>query len=102
MREHDTRQVALRPDRSPQGADARFYGDWLRAEAMEGGPEKESENMSDVNIGLGPKMAFILRVYNMREAENAEDREHDREMVQAGVLEAIQHARRGPRHPPTR
>jgi len=33
MREHDTRQVALRPDRSPQGADARFYGDWLRAAA---------------------------------------------------------------------
>ena len=55
------RQVALRPDGSSQGADARFYGDWLRAEAMEGGPEKESENMSDVNIGLGPKMAFILR-----------------------------------------
>jgi hypothetical protein len=53
---------------------------------MEGGPEKESENMSNVNIGLGPKMAFILRVYNMSEAENAEDKEHDHEMVKAGVM----------------
>jgi hypothetical protein len=27
---------------------------------------------------IGPKMAFILRVYQMTEAENAEDIEHDR------------------------
>ena len=27
------RQVALRPDGSSQGADARFYSDWLRAAA---------------------------------------------------------------------
>ena len=27
---------------------------------------------------IGPKMAFILRVYQMTEAENAEDIEHER------------------------
>ena len=37
-------------------------------------------------MGLGPKMAFILRVYRMSEAENAEDIEHDRQMVRAGVM----------------
>jgi hypothetical protein len=42
--------------------------------------------MSDFNKGLGPKMAFILRVYKMSEAENAEDVEHDREAVRAGVM----------------
>ena len=35
---------------------------------------------------IGPKMAFILRVYQMTEAENAEDIEHDREMVRAGLM----------------
>jgi hypothetical protein len=35
---------------------------------------------------LGPKMAFILRVYQMTEAENAEDIERDREMVRAGLM----------------
>ena len=31
-------------------------------------------------------MAFMLRVYQMTEAENAEDEEHDREMVCAGLM----------------
>ena len=35
---------------------------------------------------IGPKMAFILRVYQMTEAENAEDIEHVREMVRAGLM----------------
>ena len=35
---------------------------------------------------FGPKMAFILRVYQMTEAENAEDVERDREMVRAGRM----------------
>ena len=35
---------------------------------------------------IGPKMAFILRVYQMTEAENAEDIERDREMVRAGGM----------------
>jgi hypothetical protein len=42
--------------------------------------------MSDFNTRLGPKMAFILRVYKMSEDENVEDIEHDREMVRAGVM----------------
>jgi hypothetical protein len=42
--------------------------------------------MSEFNIALGPKMAFILRVYNMSEAENQEDIEYDREMVRAGTM----------------
>ena len=44
------------------------------------------QNVLSENIGLGPKMAFILRVYNMSEAENTEDKERDREMVKAGVM----------------
>jgi hypothetical protein len=35
---------------------------------------------------IGPKMAFILRVYQMTEAEDAQDDEHDRQMVSAGVM----------------
>jgi hypothetical protein len=59
--------------------------------------------MSDFNKGLGPKMAFILRVYQMSEAENAEDVEYDRDRHErARVLEAIQHARSGPQHSPAR
>ena len=54
---------------------------------MEHGIETGSEgSMSAFNMGLGPKMAFILRVYRMSEAENAEDIEHDRQMVNAGVM----------------
>jgi len=41
---------------------------------------------------IGPKMAFILRVYQMTEAENAEDIEHDREMVRAGLMSERDHA----------
>lgn len=37
-------------------------------------------------MNIGPKMAFILRVYQMTESENAEDHKHDREMVHAGVM----------------
>jgi len=37
-------------------------------------------------MNIGPKMAFILRVYQMTDAENAEDEEHDREMVKAGLM----------------
>jgi hypothetical protein len=54
---------------------------------MEHGIETGSEgSMNGFNMGLGPKMAFILRVYRMSEAENAEDIEHDRQMVRAGVM----------------
>ena len=54
---------------------------------MEHGIETGSEgSMSAFNMGLGPKMAFILRVYRMSEAENAEDIEHDRQMLRAGVM----------------
>jgi hypothetical protein len=54
---------------------------------MEHGIETGSDDsMSTFNMGLGPKMAFILRVYRMSEAENAEDIEHDRQMVRAGVM----------------
>ena len=35
---------------------------------------------------IGPKMAFILRVYRMTDAENAENVERDREMVAAGLM----------------
>jgi hypothetical protein len=42
--------------------------------------------MSDFNVNLGPKMAFILRVYMMSEAETAEDVEHDWEMVRGGLM----------------
>jgi hypothetical protein len=35
---------------------------------------------------IGPKMAFILRVYHMTDAESAEDDERDREMVDAGLM----------------
>ena len=35
---------------------------------------------------IGPKMAFILRVYHMTDAENAEDVERDHEMVAAGLM----------------
>jgi hypothetical protein len=35
---------------------------------------------------IGPKMSFILRVYQMSEAENAEDIEHDKQMVCAGLM----------------
>jgi hypothetical protein len=37
-------------------------------------------------MNIGPKMAFILRVYQMTDAESAEDEEHDREMVKAGLM----------------
>jgi len=37
-------------------------------------------------MNIGPKMAFILRVYHMTESENAEDIEHDRQMVRVGVM----------------
>jgi len=37
-------------------------------------------------MNIGPKMAFILRVYQMTDAENTEDEEHDREMVKAGLM----------------
>ena len=54
---------------------------------MEHAIETGSEgSMSAFNMGLGPKMAFILRVYRMSEAENAEDIEHDRQTVRAGVM----------------
>jgi hypothetical protein len=35
---------------------------------------------------IGPKMAFILRVYHMTDAESAQDKERDREMVDAGLM----------------
>ena len=35
---------------------------------------------------IGRKIAFILRVYQMTEAESAEDIEHDRQMVRAGLM----------------
>jgi predicted RecB family endonuclease len=44
--------------------------------------------MEASRMNIGPKMAFILRVYQMTESENAEDIEHDREMVRAGVMSA--------------
>jgi hypothetical protein len=44
------------------------------------------ENIATSDAAIGPKMSFILRVYYMSEAENAEDIEHDRQMVQAGVM----------------
>ena len=47
------------------------------------GLKREANNMSRI---IGPKMSFILRVYHMSEAENAQDIEHDRQMVQAGVM----------------
>jgi hypothetical protein len=37
-------------------------------------------------MNIGPKMAFILRVYQMTDAENAQDEEHDLEMVKAGLM----------------
>lgn len=37
-------------------------------------------------MSLGPKMAFILRVYEMSEAENAADAERDLERVRAGAM----------------
>jgi hypothetical protein len=43
---------------------------------------------------IGPKIAFILRVYQMTEAENAKDIEHDREMVRAGVMSARTYEKR--------
>jgi len=43
--------------------------------------DKEASSMK-----IGPKMAFILRVYHMTEAENAEEIEHDREMVRIGRM----------------
>ena len=39
-------------------------------------------------MNIGPKMAFILRIYQMTESENAEDVEHDREMVRVGAMSA--------------
>jgi hypothetical protein len=47
------------------------------------GLKREASSVTNV---IGPKMSFILRVYYMSEAENAEDIEHDRQMVQAGVM----------------
>ena len=35
---------------------------------------------------IGPKMAFILRAYHMTDAESAQDKESDREMVNAGLM----------------
>jgi hypothetical protein len=43
---------------------------------------------------IGPKMAFILRIYQMTEAEHAEDVEHDREMVRAGVMSDREYRKR--------
>jgi hypothetical protein len=37
-------------------------------------------------VNIGTKMAFILRVYQMTEAKNAEDIEHDWMMLYAGTL----------------
>jgi hypothetical protein len=58
-------------------------------------------------MNIGPKMAFILRVYQMTESENAEDIEHDREMVRAGVMSEREYWKRSStrdvsQHPPTR
>jgi hypothetical protein len=44
------------------------------------------QRMEASSMNIGPKMAFILSVYQMTESENAEDFEHDREMVRAGVM----------------
>jgi hypothetical protein len=35
---------------------------------------------------IGSKMAFILHVYQMTEAENDEDEKHDRMMVESGAM----------------
>jgi len=43
---------------------------------------------------IGPKMAFILRVYQMTEAENAGEIEYDREMVRAGLMSERDYDRR--------
>ena len=45
---------------------------------------------------IGPKMAFILRVYQMTDAENAEDVERDREMVAAGLMSQREYDKRMP------
>jgi hypothetical protein len=37
-------------------------------------------------MNIGPKMTFILRVYQMSEVENAEDIERDRAIFQSGGI----------------
>jgi hypothetical protein len=43
---------------------------------------------------IGSKMAFILRVYQMSEAENAADIEHDKQMVNAGAMSLREFSKR--------
>jgi hypothetical protein len=43
---------------------------------------------------IGPKMAFILRVYHMTDAENEEERERDDLMVAAGLMSARERDKR--------
>jgi hypothetical protein len=45
-------------------------------------------------MNLGPKMEFILRVYEMTEAENSEDIERDKQMIEAGTMSAREFCKR--------
>jgi len=51
-----------------------------------GAPSIERARNPEGGMKLGPKMEFILRVYQMTEAENAEDIERDKQMVTAGTM----------------
>jgi hypothetical protein len=48
-----------------------------------------------MTMKIGAKMAFILRVYQMTDAENAEDIERDRELMRAGLMSATEFSKRG-------
>jgi hypothetical protein len=41
----------------------------------------------DEDVPLGPEMKFLIRVYQMTEAENAEGIEQEKQALEAGFLE---------------
>jgi hypothetical protein len=45
-------------------------------------------------MSIGPKMTFILRIYQMTGAEAADDADRDRDMVRAGKMSEREYSKR--------